>query len=479
MHTPLPRCTPEAQGLSSQAILSWLDALAAAQLELHSFILLRAGQVLAEGWWAPYSPERPHLLNSLSKSFTSVAVGYLVTDGKVSLDDRLVDLFADALPEQVSDFLAAMRVRDLLTMRTGHAADTTGAVVTAPDGDWVRAFLAQPVTFAPGTHFVYNTAATFILSALVQRLTGITLLEFLRPRLLEPLGIGQAHWEVGPRGIQVGGWGLHLTTEDIARFGQCLLQQGRWEGEQVIPEAWVQEATRAHVPPGQDAATNDWANGYGYQFWMCRHGAYRGDGAFGQFCVVMPQQQAVLAITAYVSEMQAILNQVWAHLLPAFGAEALPEDPAAQSALQERCAALTLALPEFTGAWNAAPRDETFTFAPNSMQLQQMRLVTRPDDCTLHLKVGQAEQVIHCGLKGWEENHVDLWPGRHDVILARAGRSAQGLMLVLVFIESGFSWTVTLQDGAGELQLQTASTVNLGAEVLLAQRSVEHHLSLD
>lgn len=474
MQTPLPRCTPEAQGVSSQAVLTWLDAMQADQLELHSFMLLRAGQVLAEGWWAPYSPARPHLLNSLSKSFTSVAIGFLVAEGRVHPDDRLVDLLPDALPEQVSDLLAAMRVQDLLTMRTGHAEDTTGAVVTAPDGDWVRAFLAQPVAFAPGTHFVYNTAATFMLSALVQRLTGVTLLDFLRPRLLTPLGIEQAHWQIGPQGIQVGGWGLHLTSEGIARFGQCLLQEGRWEGAQVIPAAWVREATRAHVPAGEDAATNDWANGYGYQFWMCRHGAYRADGAFGQFCVVMPQQQAVLVVTANVPEMQKVLDHVWAHLLPALGEEALPENPEAQGALRERCAGLTLSLPELTGAWDTTPRDEIYTFGPNSLQLQQMRLVTTPSGCELHLKAGQGEQVIRCGLQDWEETHLDLWPGRHDVVLARAGRSAQGLVLVLLFIEGGFLWTAAVEDGAGVLQLRTASTVDLGAEVLLAQRGDQH-----
>ncbi|MBW7461807.1 serine hydrolase, partial [Paenibacillus sepulcri] len=152
--------------------------------------------------------------------------------------------------------------------------------------------LAAPVEHEPGTHFVYNSGATYMLSAILQKVTGQTLLEYLQPRLIEPLGIKGAAWDVCPRGINVGGWGLNVTTEDIARFGQLYLQKGMWNGQRLLTEEWIAEATSSQISNG-DGGVNDWAQGYGYQFWRCRHGVYRGDGAFGQFCIVMPEQDAV------------------------------------------------------------------------------------------------------------------------------------------------------------------------------------------
>ena len=304
----LPRSTPAAQGVAAAGILAFVDAVEAASLGLHSLMLLRHGQVVAEGWWAPYSAAAPHMLFSLSKSFTSTAVGLAVAEGRLSVEDPVVDFFPAQAPRQVSANLAAMRVRHLLTMSTGHAADTTEAMTAAKDGNWVRAFLAQPVDHAPGAPFVYNSGATYMLAAIVQQLTGSTLLDYLTPRLLAPLGIEGATWESCPRGINTGGWGLSIKTEDIARFGQLYLQRGVWQGQQLIPATWVDAATARQVANGSNP-DSDWEQGYGYQFWRCRHGAYRGDGAFGQYCLVLPDQDAVLAITAGVEDMQAVLNR--------------------------------------------------------------------------------------------------------------------------------------------------------------------------
>ena len=283
------------------------------KLGLHSFMLLRHGETIAEGWWHPYEPDRPQTLYSLSKSFTSTAVGLAVADGLLSVDD----LVAEHLPG--GGDLRGMRVRHLLTMTTGHAVDAAPLMAEDPGGDWVRGFLAVPVAHEPGTRFVYNSGATYALSAIVQRRTGETLLDYLRPRLFEPLGFGPASWYTCPRGLSLGGWGLRLRTADLARFGQLYLQHGRWQGRQVVPAEWVAEATAFQVPNiGPDPNESpDWQQGYGYQFWRCRHGAYRGDGAFGQFIVVMPAQDSVLAVTAGTTDMQAVLDAVWAHLLDA------------------------------------------------------------------------------------------------------------------------------------------------------------------
>src|SRR5690606_31072309 len=177
----------------------------------------------------------------------------------------------------------AMRVRHLLSMSTGHTDDTWLPMVAREDGQWVKAFLEQPVRRPPGTHFLYNTGASYMLSAIIHKTTGQPMLEYLQPRLFEPLGIKNPTWLDSPERITLGGLGLSLTTSEAARFGQLYLQQGVWQGQQLIPAAWVAEATAFQTPNG-DYELSDWTQGYGYQFWRSRHNAYRGDGAFGQFC---------------------------------------------------------------------------------------------------------------------------------------------------------------------------------------------------
>jgi CubicO group peptidase (beta-lactamase class C family) len=189
----------------------------------------------------------------------------------------------------------------------------------------VRTFLAHPVEHKPGTHFLYNSPGSYMLSAIVQKVTGRTVLDYLRPRLFDPLGIEEPEWLASPQGISTGGWGLLLRTEDVAKFGLLYLQRGKWNGQQILPESWVAQATARQVSNGSDP-TKDWDQGYGFQFWRCRHGAFRGDGAFGQFCIVLPKQDAVVAITADTKDMQAELNVVWEKLLPAFHDAPLPEN---------------------------------------------------------------------------------------------------------------------------------------------------------
>src|SRR6185369_15697784 len=271
------------------------------------------------------------VLYSLSKSFTSTAVGFAVAEGKLSIDDEVLKFFPDDQPANVSDNLKAMRVRDLLMMSTGQQDEPP----TAPDAISAKSFLAQAVPHLPGTHFKYNTAATFMQSAIVQKVTGQTVLDFLRPRLFEPLGIEHPLWDTNFQGISLGGYGLRVRTEDIAKFGQLYLQKGRWNGKQLIPAEWVAMATSKQTSNGSDP-TSDWNQGYGFQFWRCRHNAYRGDGAFGQYCVVMPDQDAVVAITSGVKDMQAVLNVMWDKLLPGIETKKLRANNAASQQLKEK-----------------------------------------------------------------------------------------------------------------------------------------------
>jgi hypothetical protein len=338
-----PITSPEAQGIRSTAIRHFVDAVEEINLELHSFMLIRHGVKIAQGWWKPYQAEYPHMLFSLSKSFASSAVGLAVSEGRLSTSDRVVSFFPDDLPNPVSDHLAEMRISHLLSMSTGHAEDTTGRIVNRPDGNWVKGFLSLPVEHMPGAPFVYNSGASYMLSAIIQKVTGQRILDYMKPRLFDALGIQNPTWDSCPRGINIGGWGLSIRTEDIARFGQMYLQKGSWLGKQILPVQWVEEATSAQVA-NEGNPNIDWVQGYGYQFWRCRHGAYRGDGAFGQFCLIMPDQDAVIAITSGVSDMQAVLNLIWKYLLPEMKFSPLPENRPAFHKMQEKLGCL--ALPE-------------------------------------------------------------------------------------------------------------------------------------
>lgn len=317
----LPRSTPEAQGVSSAGLLDFIETANRDVKSMHSFMLVRHGHVVAEAWWKPQSAEMPHVLWSLSKSFTSTAVGLAVAEGKLSINDPVLKFFPDEAPAEVSANLKAMRVRDLLTMATGHQNEPN----VRNETNWIKAFLAHPVPHKPGTHFQYNTPATFMQSAIVQKVTGQTVVEYLKPRLFEPLGIEQPKWDANPQGISIGGYGLYLKTEDIAKFGQLYLQNGQWQGKQLVPADWIEQATSKQVSNGSDP-NRDWDQGYGFQFWRCRHDAYRGDGKDGQFCIVIPKLDAVVAITANTGDMQAELNIVWDKLLPALHDKPLPEN---------------------------------------------------------------------------------------------------------------------------------------------------------
>ena len=331
----LLRSTPERQGISSAAILDFVDAADQQIDTMNSFMFVRHGYVVAEGWWAPYDAATPHILYSLSKSFTSTAVGLAISEGKMSLDDEVLKYFPADAPADPPVNLKAMRVRDLLRMATGNVAEASFNQNDA----WTKAFLAQPVPFKPGTHFLYNSPATYMLSAMVQKATGMTVLDYLKPRLFEPLGIGSPSWMTSPQGITAGAYGLSLRTEDIARFGQLYLQKGKWQGKQLVPAQWIEEATSRQTANGS-SPNSDWDQGYGYQFWRSRHNTYRGDGAFGQFCMVMPEYDAVVAITSGVRDMQAVMNLVWNKLLPAMKPDRLPEDVAGRRRLAAKLATL-------------------------------------------------------------------------------------------------------------------------------------------
>ena len=459
----LPRTTPESQGVSSTALLRFVKAVEKKIDELHSFMLLRHGQVVVEGWWAPYAPHLTHMLFSLSKSFTSTAVGMAAAEGRLTVDDLVVSFFPEDLPEKVDPNLAKMRVRHLLSMATGHVEDATGRMIEGGGDNFVRGFLALAVENEPGAPFVYNSAATYMLSAIVQKLTGMKLIDYLQPRLFEPLGIEGAAWESCPRGINMGGWGLEVRTEDIARFGQLYLQKGMWQGKRLIPEAWVKEATSRQVSNGDPVLPNDWAQGYGYQFWRCRHGAYRGDGAFGQYCIVMPEQDAVLAITAGVGDMQAVMNLAWEHILLPMSEKPLPEDAEAHKRLTRKLAKLALRLPKgsLSSPLAAALSGKRVVFEENQNKLQSLVFDFTQDCASIQTETGPIELAWKKGelLKGTAP--FDRFP---DVPVAEAGiwTADDTFTLVQRFYNTPFRNTITFKIDGQKVTVGQRLNVSFG-----------------
>ncbi|WP_369053792.1 serine hydrolase domain-containing protein [Kineococcus terrestris] len=340
----LPRAAPAERDVDAAGVLALLDALESTPgVEPHSLLVVRGGAVVAEGWWAPYAAERVHLLYSLSKSFTSAALGLLVDAGRVDLDDTLVARFPELDADVTDPRSRAVRVRHVAAMASGHREETLERAQALDPADLVRGFLLLRPDAEPGTVFAYNQPCTYSLAALVQRESGQTLTEFLRPRLFDPLGIGEVGWTADGSGRQIGWSGLHARTEDVAALGELHLRGGAWGGRQLLSPQWVETATRSHVDSADGMPNPDWQRGYGFQFWRARHG-YRGDGAYGQFCLVLPEQDAVVAITSQSPDMQAVLDAVWEHLLPALGVPASGERDAE---LAQRLAGL--ALPPLTG----------------------------------------------------------------------------------------------------------------------------------
>ncbi len=351
MPSSLPRSTPVDQQVDPAAILAFLDALdERPDIEMHSLMVVRHGQVAAEGWWAPYSAGRPHLLYSLSKSFTSTAAAFAQAEGLLDLDDAVVQHFGEFAEEITDPRTRSVKIRHVAAMASGHTREMLPEALGRDRDEPVRGFLLIPPDREPGTVFAYSQPCTYTLASIIQRNAGMPLTRYLRPRLLDPLGIGHVGWHTFPPGREQGFSGLHARTEDIAKLGLLYLQRGRWEGTQLIDERWVAEATSQQVA-NPDEPNPDWRQGYGFQFWMARHG-YRGDGAFGQFCVILPEQDTVIATTAYTLDMQAILDAMWDHLLPGLGTIS-PDPGPAQDQLTARLAGLELpacALPANSGA---------------------------------------------------------------------------------------------------------------------------------
>jgi CubicO group peptidase (beta-lactamase class C family) len=469
----LPRSSPEKQGISSAEILAFIEKADKEIDQLHSFMLVRHGHVVAEGWWGPYDAKTPHILFSLSKSFTSTAVGMAIAEGKFSIDDEVVKFFPEDVPADASANLKAMRVRDLLRMNTGHQSETPIWRDTPKDEtSWTKRFFSQPVQFKPGTRFVYNSPATYMLSAIVQKTTGMNLVDYLKPRLFEPLGIDTPYWVASPQGISAGAYGMLVKTEDIARFGQLYLQKGNWKGKQLVPAEWVAAATSLQTSNGSNPKS-DWDQGYGYQFWRCRPNCYRGDGAFGQYCIVVPELDAVIAITAGVRDMQTPMNHIWDKLLPAMKKDPLPEEAAAKTKLDEKLASLTMKLPagqpksalaeKVSGKW--------YEFPENERGIKAIALDFKTDSPAILVRTASGETKTPLGVGAWIKSRGGFANGLEKSLsvppnpgMAAAGAwSADDVFTVkLTLTETPFYTTMSFKFDGERLEFDSNYNVAFG-----------------
>jgi len=308
--------TPSAQGVDPSGILSFLDAIEAdSRIEPHGLIIQRHRHRIAEGYWSPHHASRLRLVYSLSKSFTGTALAMALGEGRLTLDDLVSDHLPEFFDESTPDAMRRLRIRHIVSMSTGHAAETLLDAIIADPDDPVRGFFTLAPDAEPGTLFAYNQPPVLVLSQIIQRLVGERLVDYLRPRVLDPIGAGDVRWAGLPAGTDMGFSGVFADLDAIARLGQLYLDDGVWNARRILPEGWVDAASSVQTPNG-DWEQIDWQQGYGFQFWMSQHG-YRGDGAFGQFMVIIPEHELVVAMFSCTNEMQAVLDAMWEHLLPA------------------------------------------------------------------------------------------------------------------------------------------------------------------
>ena len=444
---PLPRSTSAAQGVDAGGVLQFLDGVRDAGIELHSLMLLRHGYVVAEGWWRPYTADGVQLVYSLSKSFTSTALGFAVAEGLVSLDDRAIDLCPE-VTGPVSQRSASITLHHLASMNTGHSTDTLDAfwrLATGPSPrTFEQEFFAIEPDHEPGCLFCYHNGATFLLALILQRLSGQTLIDYLTPRLLRPLGARRVGWQTDPFGRQLGFSGIHVATETIAALGQTYLADGALGGRRVLPPGWVRLASQRHTDNFAGTEASDWEQGYGYQFWLARHG-YRGDGAYGQFCVILPEQGAVLALTACTENMQGVLDLAWQHLLPAFRSDA---DPAREAELAERLAGLELT--PVAGAGGVPTGPLTFTAEPGAFEdLVDVTVTPEGDAHRLDLRfVDAAPATVVVGDGRWVPGMLPGLGVPDVVVQASGGWSGDTFTAHLIVATSPHRLVLTARDAS-------------------------------
>ena len=452
MNCELPRSTPEAQGVSSEVISQLLDDLNEFEY-MKGIIILRHGQVIAESSWEPYDRETPTALWSLSKSFTSCAIGLAQEEKRLSVKDKLIDFFPEYRSCVTDEKMLKVTLQDLLTMRSGHPQCAFSYARADLANDWVRGFLSSPLKFEPGTHFAYNSLGTYMLSAVIRRVTKENVREYLMPRLFKPLGIAPGRWDSCPAGTNCGGFGLHLRIADVAKFAQLILNKGLWQGKQLLPESYLAEALMHHADNSMNEHP-DWKAGYGYQFWLSRHG-FRGDGACGQYAVILPEEDMAIAVTASMSAMGKVLELFWEKLLPALKDEPLPENP--QSAVSTT---FSIVPPESKG--DVPGRNCVMKLLPNSAGIEKITLVSGSDSCTAAFKTPRGVEELRAGFGKFVTTSLQLQDAfPHSIAACAAWKDENTLEIRLLYIDSTFrdTWSFEFKDGGAQIEWQSSCSL--------------------
>ncbi len=387
--------SPESLGIPSGAILNFLQRIDAERIGMHGFLLVRRNRIAAEGYWAPWSAERKHRMYSVSKSFVALAVGMMIDEGRLTLDDRVADYFPDKLPEKLHPWLAASTVRDLLTMATAHSSTS----YTRDDPDWVWTFFNRTPSHPPGTIFSYDTAATVVLTATVERLAGLPFLDYMRPAFLNRIGFSPDAWCVRtPEGGSWGGSGVICTLRDMASVALACMNGGLWGDERVLPAAYVRAATAKQIDN-----TIRGNSGYGYQIWREPENGFSFRGMGSQYALCFPDRDFLFACIADTQGAPAgstipdvMREELYTHLSDG----PLPEDPHAQTALREKIERLAvLPIPgksdagvasEVSGVW--------YALEENPMGITRMRLSFLGDRGTWEYSNDQGDNVLHFGI---------------------------------------------------------------------------------
>jgi CubicO group peptidase (beta-lactamase class C family) len=461
----LNRAEPRDVGINSAVVEAFLDDAAASGLEIHGLMLHRAGRVAVAGWRWPYRADRPRIMHSVTKSVMASAIGLALEEGRFKLEDKVISFFPESLPAVVDDKLAAMTVENLLTMRAGHAAETSGSLWRGIQTSWTAEFFKIPVVHQPGTTFMYTSAASYMLSAILTKVTGETLHHYLKPRFFEPLGIVDERWDIGPDNINPGGNGLTMRTADLLKLGVLHAQDGLWEGRRVLPEEWIAAATRSHGP-----------DNYGYQWAIAADDAYLAIGLFMQFVMVFPRQQATLAVVGALQEgSKVFLPVVYRHFPRAF-VEQLPTAEAvrADEHLRDRLTAAGNApqIVSYPSRTAAQISGRTFRIEPNALGVTAVRFVFESDRCVFHLADASGDHSVVCGLVDWIESHTDI-PGadlHHGYALDSAVVVASArwlddstLQMTWIFADTAFRDTVDCRFESGRVTVSRSVNVNSSA----------------
>lgn len=461
----LERAQPREADVNAAAVEAFLDDAAASGLELHGLMLHRGGRVVAEGWSWPYRADRPRIMHSVTKSVLASAIGMALDEGRFKLQDKVVSFFPEYLPAVVDDKLAAMTIEDLLTMRAGHAAETSGAIWRGIQTSWTAEFFKIPVVHMPGTTYTYTSAASYMLSAILTRVTGQTLHDYLKPRFFAPLGITGEQWDIGPDNINPGGNGLTMKTVDLLKLGVVHAQRGLWQGRRILSEAWINQATRSH---GED--------NYGYQWATAADGAYLAIGIFMQFVMVFPQHQATLAVIGAEQEGSTVFLPVVQRHFPRAFEHMLSADEAAlaDARLRARLAAVARkpAIVSHPSTKPAQISGKTYRVEPNAVGVTAVRFDFDAERCVFHLTEAGAEYRVVCGLRDWFETKTDV-PGRElhhgyslrfTQVVAGARWFDEGtLEMTWIFAQTAFRDTVVCRFEQDRVTLERRVNVNSAA----------------